>query len=94
MMIEVRTVRPKPIDLQAVAATTDNLQEISDWLTELGQQNSLQGDRLYIQALDGPILVRPGDEILRGPAGFTRYEGGELFEAAYAETGWAEQVGG
>lgn len=86
MSIEIRTVRNRPVQVQAVRATTDNLQEISDWITGHGGATQLGNGQLIIQTLEGPFTVRPGDEVIRGLAGeFYRHEGGEFFEKAYEE---------
>jgi len=68
----IRPVQPKVLMMEAASVTTDNMGLVAEWIAENGGTASLQGDRLYLQTLDGPFLVRPGDDVVRGPQGFFR----------------------
>lgn len=68
----VRPVQPRVLLMEAARATPENLELLSNWIHENGGVANLQGDRLYLQTLDGPFTVRPGDDVIRGPQGFFR----------------------
>jgi hypothetical protein len=86
--LDVRDVRKKPLVIQAVAATTDNLDLIRDWIVDSGHHATRDTDMVVIQTLEGPFTVRAGDQVLRGGQGeFYRHEGGDYFQEMYDDLG-------
>jgi len=86
--LDVRDVIKKPAVVQTVLATTDNLQDIFDWITVNGHDATMGNGQLTIQTLEGPFTVRPGDQVMRGLQGeFYQHQGGDFFQKVYADQG-------
>lgn len=88
--LEVRRAVPKPVELQTVLATNENLPLIVEWIVLNGHHAVVGIDQLTIQTLEGPFTVRAGDQVLYGPRGFTRTDGGEEFSELYDDLGPVE----
>lgn len=87
--LEIMRVTPKPVEMQAVLATTENLAQIVAWVEGQGHSATLGTGQLTLQTFEGPFTIRPGDVVLRKPSGaFVREEGEpESFEAAWTVLG-------
>lgn len=86
--LEVRDVRKKPVDVQTVLVTTENLPLVVEWIVRNGHHAVLDTDQLTIQTIEGPFVARPGDQVMRGVHGeFYRHEGGDFFKEAYDDQG-------
>jgi len=82
--LEVQDARKKPVTVQTVLVTPDNLASIVEWIVINGHHAVLDTDQLTIQTLEGPFVARPGDQVMRGIQGeFYRHEGGDFFKEAY-----------
>lgn len=86
--LDVRDVRKKPLVIQSVLVTTENIDLIVQWITESGHHAVRDTDQLTIQTLEGPFVARPGDRVMRGVKGeFYRHEGGEFYAEIYDDLG-------
>lgn len=90
--LAIQQVRPKPVEMQAVLATTENLPQIVEWVQSNGHDATLGIDKLTLQTFEGPFTIRPGDVVLRKPSGaFVREEGEpEVFDKAFDVLGPVE----
>jgi hypothetical protein len=88
--LEVHRVQPKPVEAQAVHVTTDNIEQVTEWITGNGHSAVLGIDQLTIQTYEGPFTARPGDVVVRGLMGFQRTEGGDAFKETYDDLGPVE----
>lgn len=79
----VRTAIKKPLPIKFARATTDNLDDIARWIAENGGSARVGNDRLYIQTIEGPFTVRPGNVVIQGTAGEFYEHDGELFDKNY-----------
>ncbi|HEX8321623.1 hypothetical protein [Longimicrobium sp.] len=87
---EVRRAMKKPVEIQSVKATTDNLREIVEWIEGNNHAAVLGEGQLIIQTLEGPFTVRPGDYVMRGIRGeFYRCDA-EIYSESYDDLGPAE----
>jgi hypothetical protein len=59
-------VRKKPVIVEAMHFTTDNLQEVSNWCSGLIVGN---GTYMQIMTLEGVMSARIGDYIIKGVHG-------------------------
>lgn len=80
--LTVELHRARPVTVESVVLSTDNLQQVADWIGEHGGAVVVGVDQLIIQTLEGPFTVRQGDRVVRGASGFRR-EDPELFLAAH-----------
>lgn len=87
--LDVRDVRKKPLVIQTVTVTNENLPLIVQWIEDSGHHAVPDGqDQLIIQTLEGPFTSRVGDQVMRGVAGeFYRHEGGDYFKEIYDDLG-------
>lgn len=74
--------RAKPVVRESAVLSTDNLQQVADWITEHGGAVKVGADQLIIQTLEGPFTVRVGDRVVRGASGFRR-EDPEIYVAEH-----------
>lgn len=81
--LEVLRVVPRPVEMQAVHVTTENIAQVTEWITVNGHAAIPGIDQLTIQTYEGPFTVRPGDVVLRTPLGFARTEGDDAFKASH-----------
>jgi hypothetical protein len=82
--LEVQWARKKPVEVQTVLATAENMPLIVEWILVNGHAATLGEGQMTIQTLEGPFTVRPGDQVIRGLQGeFYRHEGGDFFRQAY-----------
>lgn len=82
---KVIRARKKPVEVNVVHATTDNLSEIVDWIKSHGHSAVLGNGQLIIQTLEGPFTVRPGDVVIQGVVGeFYRCDS-EIYARTYTE---------
>lgn len=72
--------RKKPIEIEAVQWTGDNLDEIARFI---GYTPSLWGDWIAIKTLECVIFAEPGDFIIRGIKGEYYPCKPDIFEATY-----------
>jgi hypothetical protein len=85
--LDVRDCKAKPVTVQHVTVTTDNVPEVHAWITGNRHDANLGNGQLTIQTLEGPMTVRPGDEVLRGVQGeFTRCDP-DIFKESYDDLG-------
>lgn len=62
--------RKKPVVIEAMQYTGDNIEEIWDWATATDIYGPVNGDEnAYVFTLEGRMRCRPGDWIIRGVAG-------------------------
>lgn len=88
--LDVRTARKKPMNIQSVLATQENLSEIVDWIQANGHHAVLGADQLIIQTMEGPFTVRQGDYVMRGIEGeFYRCDP-SVYEKSYDDLGAAQ----
>jgi len=80
--LSVELHRARPVVRESVVLSTDNLQEVADWIKEHGGAVSPQADKLILQTLEGPFTARPGDRVVRGASGFRR-EDPEIYESEH-----------
>jgi hypothetical protein len=77
----------KPVEIETVKASTDNLGRIVEWIKSLGHHAVLGDGQLIIQTLEGPFTVRPGDQVMRGVRGeFYRCDA-EIYDESYDDLG-------
>lgn len=63
-------VRKKPVVVEAMQFEGDNINEIARFCgDELAGQYVVEGEFYEIETLEGEMIVRPGDWIIRGVAG-------------------------
>lgn len=88
--LDVRTVMKKPIPVQAVRVTQENLETIvEDWIKANGHHAVLGVDQLVIQTMEGPFVCRVGDIVMRGIEGeFYRCDP-SIYEKSYDDQGAA-----
>jgi hypothetical protein len=87
--LEIRRVRSKPFEAEAVLATGANMSQIVEWVQSHGHDATLGIDQMTLQTFEGPFTIRPGDVVLRKPSGaFIREEGEpEVFDQAFEDLG-------
>lgn len=67
----VRRYRKKPVVVEAIQLTVDNLQEVSKWIVCCGWSVGVEigsefGVRIHISTLEGVMSANVGDYIIRG----------------------------
>jgi hypothetical protein len=85
--LDIRKVRRKPAEMQAVVATADNLAQIVVWVTSNGHGATLGVDQLTLQTYEGPFTIRIGDVVLRQSNGAFIREENELYDEGYIDLG-------
>jgi hypothetical protein len=90
--LTILSVRTKPVEMQAVMATGENMRQIVEWVQSHGHDATLGIDQMTLQTFEGPFTIRPGDVVLRKPSGaFVREEGEpEVFNQAFDVLGTVE----
>jgi hypothetical protein len=89
-VFEIRRCRTKPVEVQSVKASTDNLGQIVNWIKDEGHHAVLGDGQFIIQTMEGPFTVRPGDYVMRGIQGeFYRCDP-EIYAASYDDLGPVE----
>jgi hypothetical protein len=87
--LAVHTVRQKPMNVQAVTVTQENLPLVVQWIEDNGHHAVLGNDQLIIQTMEGPFTVRIGDTVMRGIEGeFSRCDP-SIYEKSYDVLGLA-----
>jgi hypothetical protein len=87
--LDVRAVRKRPLDVQAVILNQDNLPQVHEWIIGNGHHAVLGNDQLIIQTLEGPFVCRFGDAVMRGIEGeFYRCDP-SVYEKSYDDLGSA-----
>jgi hypothetical protein len=71
--------RKKPVVVEAIRFTGANLSEIES----LTNAVVTDGERVFIQTLEGDMLVTPGDMVIKGIAGECYPCKPDIFEATY-----------
>jgi hypothetical protein len=91
--LEIRRIRTRPMEMEAVHATAENMAQIVEWVQSFGHDATLGIDQLTLQTFEGPFTIRPGDVVLHKPSGaFAREEGEDaVFKQAYDDLGPAER---
>jgi hypothetical protein len=85
--LDVRAVRKKPMNVQAVLVTEESLAKVVDWIEANGHHAVLGNDQLIIQTLEGPFVCRYGDTVMRGIEGeFYRCDP-SIYEKSYDDLG-------
>lgn len=86
--LDVRSVMNKPISVQAVRVTQENLETIVEgWIKANGHHAVLGADQLVIQTMEGPFVCRVGDVVMRGIEGeFYRCDP-SIYEKSYDDQG-------
>lgn len=87
LLLDIRRVEARPVQVEAVLVTTENLEQVADWINGNGHAARLGEGQLIIQTFEGPFVVRPGDRVLRGIRGeFTRCDP-DLYADSYTDLG-------
>lgn len=80
----VARFRKKPVEIEAVRFTGDNIQEIWDWVGAGAVYGPVEDDpSAYIDTLEGRHEARPGDWIIKGVQGEPYPCKPDIFEATY-----------
>jgi hypothetical protein len=88
--LDVRVVRNKPLDVQAVMVTQENLAQVHAWIESNEHHAVLGNDQLIIQTMEGPFTVRYGDHVVRGIEGeFYRCDP-SIYKQSYDDLGPAK----
>ncbi|GAA1453393.1 hypothetical protein ACFP47_09400 [Nesterenkonia lacusekhoensis] len=85
-MSEPTKYRKRPVTIEAMQYKTPQVAgDIADWIEENGGEVSLDllTDVLSIETLEGSMLARPGDYIIRGVQGEFYPCKPDIFEATY-----------
>lgn len=89
MSVDVKQYRKKPVVVEAVRVTRDNIDELftSGWLDALGfpESGDLTTNDGFINTLEGEMRVRPGDYIIRGVQGERYPCKPDIFAQTYEE---------
>lgn len=80
-----KTYRKKPLDVQVVLWTGNNLDEVLAFATNAAVVPSSGPPKLTIRTLEGDMLARPGCYIVRGIRGEFYPCAAEIFEGSYDE---------
>jgi hypothetical protein len=79
----IRKVHRKPVEVQSVHATVENIPEIVDWIVGQGFAATLGEGQLIIQTIEAPATVRPGDYVVYEPSeGFVKVDA-DVYAATY-----------
>lgn len=85
--LDIRRAMKKPMEVQSVLASEDNMALIVEWITSSGHAAHLGNGQLTIQTYEGPFTVRPGDYVMRGIRGeFYRCDP-EIYTESYDDLG-------
>lgn len=69
-MSGVRRFRKKPVEIEAMRATYESIDEVEQWVEASGTETSASGcGGFYIHTLEGDMLASIGDWIIRGVQG-------------------------
>lgn len=80
----IKTYRKKPIVIEAVELTSDNFDDILEWMSSPACYNGLSP--LRIQTLEGEMKAMPGDFIIKGVNGEFYPCKPDIFHKTYEET--------
>jgi len=88
-----QTFRKKPVKVQAIEYTASNIYDVLHWINEgiydrekpspSGNYACGLGEGLVIPTLEGDMIARPGDWIIRGVKGEFYPCKSDIFEATY-----------
>lgn len=87
MASEIRTVRKRPVEVQAVLWTGDNINTIWDWAgaDKVYGPTEKNPTSLIISTLEGDMLALLGDWIVRGVFGEFYPCKPDVFDATYVD---------
>lgn len=76
--------RKKPIEIEARQFTVDSKEQVLDWITCLATADVVNGKPIIrIDTLEGQMIAREGDWVIRGVKGEFYPCKPEIFDASY-----------
>ena len=83
----IKTYIKKPVEIQAVQWTGDNIEEIKEFHSLSDNPNAIYrvNNEILISTLEGDMLASIGDFIIRGEKGEYYPCNSDIFEATYEE---------
>lgn len=76
----------KPIAIQAMQLTNESIQDVVDWIHDTDTRAYWAGEsNIVIETLEGDMLAREGDYVIRGVRGEFYPCAQDIFEETYEE---------